>query len=378
MKFLRLLIKNMLRNKRRTFLTVSSIAVSLFLVATLVTVLVQLQNPPETPDSALRLIVRHRVSLFNTLPISYRDKIAQVEGVEAVVGQMWFGGYWKDPSNFFANFSVNPDQLFEVYPDIQVPEDQKEAFKSQRTAALVGRNLAEQMGWKLGDRITLISNLFRFSPELTIRAIYEGGTDDDTTLYFHWDYFNEGMGGADILGTYTVRVASKELISPVSEEIDRVFRNSNPPTKTETERAFILGFVNMLGNIQFLISSICSVVVFTVILVAATTMAMAIRERGREIAILKALGFRTRLILSLLLSEAVLLAALAAFIGSAGAWAVFAISGFGAGFIPRLVVPGWVIAMCVAIGALVGLVSSGVPAWRASRITVVDAMRRIV
>ncbi|HSR67611.1 MAG TPA: FtsX-like permease family protein [Acidobacteriota bacterium] len=379
MKFLRLLIKNMLRNKRRTFLTVSSIAVSLFLVATLLTVLVQLVDPPETPDSALRLIVRHRVSLFNTLPIAYREKIAQIEGVEAVVGSMWFGGYWKDPSQFFANFSVNPDGFFKVYPDLQLPEEQKEAFKNDRTGALVGANLAKQMGWELGDRITLISPLFnQIQPELTIRAIYQGGNDDDMTFYYHWDYFNEGLGRANFTGTYNVRAASKEDVPRVAEAIDAAFRNANPPTKTETERAFILGFIQMLGNIQYLISSICGVVVFTVILVAATTMAMAIRERGREIAVLKALGFRTRLILSLLLSESVLLAALAAFIGSMAAWAFFGATGVGAGFIPRLAVRPWIIGFCVFIGAMVGLLASGIPAWRAARISVVDAMRRIV
>ncbi len=381
MKFLRLLRKNLTRNFLRSFLTFSTISVSLFLVATLITALNELQNPPETPDSALRLIVRHRVSLFNALPIAYREKIRQVEGVEAVSGSMWFGGVYKDPANFFAQFSVDTDQFFEIYPDMEVPEDQIKAFKEDRTGALVGSQLIKRFGWEIGDKIHLQGALFRFDPELTIRAVYEDAPDGGNTLYYHWEYFNQGMNDAGFTGTYSIRARTPEDVPVVAEAVDDLFKNANPPTKTETEKAFILGFISMLGNLQFLVASVCTVVIFTIILVAANTMAMAIRERGREIAILKALGFSKRLVLSLLLSESVMLAmggALAGSLAAAGIFSLVNVQAATGGMFPPVNVTAGTILVCAAIGALVGLAASGVPAWRASQIPVAQALRRIV
>ncbi len=385
MKFLRLILRNLLRNKRRTLLTVSSIAVSLFLVATLRTLLTELQNPPETPDSALRLVVRHRVSLFNALPSSHREKIARVEGVEAAVGMFWFGGIYKEPSNFFANFSVDTDQFFVVHPDLILPEEQKQAFQQDRTGCIVGNNLARRFGWKLGDRVFLESTTWPIDVELTIRGIYEGGSDLGTTLYFHWDYYNELMkqrfGQWDNTGTFSVRVKSPELVPLVAERIDELFRNSSFPTKTETEKAFLLGFVSMLGDVQFLITSIVTVVVFTVVLVAANTMAMSIRERVREIGILKALGFRRRQVLILLVGESILLATAGAVLGAGGARLLFSsldMALLTSGFIQRFWVTPGTLLLCLVIGIGVGLVSAGIPAWQASRRPVVDALRRVV
>lgn len=385
MKFLRLILRNLLRNKRRTLLTVSSIAVSLFLVATLRTLLTELQNPPETPDSALRLVVRHRVSLFNALPASHREKIARVEGVEAVAGMFWFGGIYKEPSNFFANFSVDSDQFFAVHPDLILPDEQKKAFQEDRTGCIVGNNLARRFGWKLGDRVFLESTTWPIDVELTIRGIYEGGSDLGTTLYFHWDYYNELMkqrfGQWDNTGTFAVRVAAPELVPVVAERIDELFRNSSFPTKTESEKAFLLGFVSLLGDVQFLITSIVTVVVFTVVLVAANTMAMSIRERVREIGILKALGFRRRQVLVLLVGESILLATAGAVLGAGGARLLFGnldMALLTSGFIQRFWVTPGTLLLCVMIGIGVGVVSAGVPAWQASRRPVVDALRRVV
>lgn len=385
MKFLRLVFRNLLRNKRRTLLTISSIAVSLFLVATLRTILTELQNPPETPDSALRLVVRHRVSLFNALPSSHREKIAGIEGVEAVVGTFWYGGIYKDPSNFFANFSADTDQFFAVYPDLILSDEQKQAFEEDRIGCIVGNNLAKRFDWKLGDRIFLESMTWPIDVELTIRGIYEGGSDLGTTLYFHWDYYNELMKGQfgewDNTGTFSVRVVSAELAPRVAEQIDELFRNSAFPTKTETEKAFLLGFVAMLGDVQFLITSIVTVVVFTIVLVAANTMAMSIRERTREIGVLKALGFRRGQVLGLLIGEAMLLATLGAVIGGGAARLLFGnldMALLTGGFIQRFWVTPGTLLLCVLIGVGVGVVSAGIPAWQASRRPVVDALRRVV
>jgi len=384
MKFLRLLIKNLLRNKRRSLLTVSSIAVSLFLVATLETVLTELNNPPETPDSALRLITRHKISLFNALPIAHRDKIAGIDGVEGVVGSMWFGGIYKEPSNFFANFAVNADGFFDVYPDLIISEEEKTAFLEDRTGALVGKSLTERFDWKLGDKIFLESNTWPVEVEVTIRGIYEGGSDLGTTLYLHWAYYQEVMAAAmgqwGFAGTFSLRAQSGEDVLRIAEEIDALFENSSFPTKTETEKAFLLSFVAMMGDIQFFITSIITVVIFTIILVAANTMAMSIRERVREIGVLKALGFKSTQVLAMLVGEAVLLALGGAMIGSLGARVIFSalpMAQLTSGFIQRFYVTPTTLLLCAGIGLLVGLVSAGVPAWTAARRPVVESLRRV-
>ena len=376
MKYIWLLYKNVMRNRRRTLLTVTSIAVSLFLVTTLLTLLNELQNPIETPASALRLITRHKVSLFNSLPIAYRQKIAKVDGVEAVMGSMWFGGVYKDPSNFFGQFAADTEQFFQVNADMTLPAEQKEAFLKDRTGCLVGNSLAKRFGWKIGDKIHLKGALFQFDPEMTVRAIYEGGSDLGSTLFFHWEYFNEGLNNAGFTGTYTIRARSAQEVPKIAEQVDALFQNAPVPTKTETERAFILGFVSMLGNVQFLISSICSAVIFAIILVAANTMAMSIRERVREIGVLKTLGFFNDRILFLLIGESLLLSLFGTLLGALGARVLYSnldIATLTSGFLLRLNVNPQILLTCTAIGCGVGLLAAGVPAWRASRFPVVEA-----
>ena len=388
MKYLRLLLNNVFRNRRRTFLTITSIAVSLFLIATLLTMMWEMENPPQTPESAMRLLTRHRVSLANILPMSYRSKIARVPGVDAVIGSMWFGGVYKDPKNFFAQFAVDTDQFFQIYADNRCPDDQKAAFLSDRTGALAGENLAQRFGWKVGDRITLQGALFDFDAELTLRGIYSGGSDDGSTLYFHWEYFNEGMkklypGASEevnFTGFYVLRATSADKVPAVAEAVDALFKNSSTPTKTESEKAFVLGFLAMLGNVRLLITSICSVMMFTIVLVAANTMAMSIRERVREIGILKALGFRRLQILWLLLGESVVLAVSGALLGSVGAKLLFARARLAAatgGMIQQLHVRPETLLICTGIGLLVGVISAGIPAWQAARRRVVDALRDV-
>lgn len=384
MKFVRLIFRNLLRNKMRTLLTVSSIAVSIFLVATLRTTLTELQDPPVTPDSALRLITRHRVSIFNALPAAHLDKIRKVEGVEAAIGAMWFGGYYRDQANFFANFSIDADGFFTVHPDFLTPPEQQEAFVADRTGALVGDKLMKRFGWAIGDRITLIGTLFPMSPELTIRAVYREGNDNGNTLYFHWKYFDEAIkaqygSNATVVGNFLLRAESPEVIPRICEEIDSLFLNSSSPTKTETERAFQLGFVEMLGDVQLFLTSIISVVVFTVMLVAANSMAMSIRERVREIGVLKAIGFRRNHVLGLLIGESLLLSIVGSFLGAFGARFAFGsvdMAGISMGFLPRFDVRLETLVLCLGIGLFIGVAAAGVPAWRASARPVVEALAR--
>jgi putative ABC transport system permease protein len=385
MKFLRLLLTNVFRNKRRSVLTVTSIAVSLFLVATLLTVLSELEDPPQTPASALRLICRHRVSMTNFLPKAHRLKISKVEGVEAVVGSVWFGGVYKDPKNFFAQFAVDVDRFFDIYRDLILPTEHREAFLRDRTGAIAGEKLAAKFGWKPGDRITLRGERFEFDPELTIRGIYSGGGDDGSILYFHWDYFNEGVKGsvgpwADSAGFYIIRARSAEAVPQIAAAVDDGFRDTSAPTKTESEQAFVLGHVAMIGNVRLLVAGISSVVIFTIVLVAANTMAMSIREREHEIGILKALGFRRSQVLALLLGESVALSMSGALIGSLGARFVYAnlkMARITIGMIQRFVVTSETLGICAVTGLLVGLVAAGLPAWRAASRPVVDTLREV-
>ena len=387
MKFFRLLLKNLFRNKLRTALTVSSIAASIFLVAVLISLLDGLTNPPETPDSALRLITRHKISLFNTLPVGYREKIAALEGVDAVIGSMWFGGMYDNSGvdQMLAQFAVDTDQFFIVNPDMVLAEDQREAFLQDRGGAIVGNVLADSFGWKVGDRIHTRSNLWPIEPlELNIRGIYQGGGDQGGGVYYHWDYFDKAIKEAGIgdsfTGTFSIRARSAEDVPRIAAKVDALFENSSSPTKTETEKAFILGFLSMMGNVQLLISGICTAILFAVILVAANTMAMSIRERTREIGIMKALGFRRIHVLSLLLFESVLLAFIGSALGAVLAQLLLDNANLAmqsSGMVPNLRVGAGILLFCKGIGVLVGFVAAGVPAFRAANRPVVEAIRNV-
>jgi putative ABC transport system permease protein len=378
MKFLPLVFRNAFRNRRRTILTVLSIGVSLFLISTLRTLLYSLENPQMTPQSAMRVVTRHQTSLANVMPIAYRERIKSVPGVEHVVATQWFGGMYKDPANFFAQFAVDADHFFDVYPELVVAPDQKEAFKKERTAAIVGEGLVERFGWKLGDRVTLEGVIFPFDVEFIVRGFTHGGGSENV-VYFHWDYFNELFGNQNISGTFTIKAQSAEQIPAISESIDAMFMNSTAPTKTETEQAFVLGFMAMLGNVRSLITSISTVVLFTIILVATNTMAMSIRERTGEIAILKTLGFAPAQILGMMVLESAVIAVAGGLLGSLTAKLIYGAVDFNAltmGFIQAFNVSWDTIALAAGISLVVAFTSTFVPAWSASRISIADAVRR--
>lgn len=312
-------------------------------------------------------------------------KIAKVDGVEAVIGSIWFGGVYKDPKNFFARFAVDVDQFFQVYPDLILPAEQREAFVRDRTGAIAGEKLAAKYVWKLGERITLRGERFDFDPELTLRGIYSGGSDDGSILYFHWDYFNEGVKDSvgpwvDSAGFYIIRARSGDVVPRVAAAVDDVFRDTNAPTKTESEQAFVLGHIAILGNVHLLVAGISLIVIFAVVLQAANTMAMSIRERAREIGILKSLGFRRCQILALLLGESVALSLSGALMGAFGARFIYAnlkLAQVTIGMIQRFVVTPRTVMICAAMGVLVGLVAASLPAWRAARRPAAEALRQV-
>ena len=375
-----LILKNLTRNKRRTMLTVFSSVISVFLIGTLLSVYGMLYERDTAEESALRLITRHSVSLTQALPYYYGAQIAAVDGVETVSPLNWFGGTYIDqrPENMFARFAVDPEEIFRIYSEFDAPSEQLEAFKRDRQGIAVGKSVADRVGLQLGQRITFKGDIYPFDPELTVRAIFEG--QDDEQSFFHFKYLEESIPddyGAQV-GAYVVRLRAAEDATPVSEAVDAMFRNAPEPTKTETEAVFQLSFINQLGNVKLFLLSIAGAIVFTMLMVSANTVAMSVRERTREIGVLKTLGFPAASVLGLVLGEAVAIAILGGLGGIALTWAAnsaMAASNFAVQFFTGFTMPAWGVPVCFAMALVVGVGSSTVPAIVAARTQIVDALR---
>ncbi|MBW7907303.1 MAG: FtsX-like permease family protein [Kiritimatiellae bacterium] len=373
------IVRNALRNKRRLLLTVLSVSLSLFLFATLQTALRELTEPQTNAEAALRVITRHRISVATVLPQKYLNRIRQVPGVEAVSQFTWLGGVYQDEKNFFPQFAVDPDTIFKIITEAKVDPLQRAAFERERTACIVGIKTMNRFGWKVGDRITLTSEIWNCSPELVIRGVYSGGIDE-SNLFFHHDYFDELMDGFGKTGAFWIKVRDEAAIQPVINAIDSSFRNSEAETKTETERAFQLGFISMFGNIQMLIGSISTVVVFTMLLVTASTMSMAIRERMREIAVLKVLGFRGSEIFGLILAESFGLALIGGIVGCGGARLLYSnldIYTLTQGFFLKFEVTPHILASGLLLAGGLGVLSCLAPAWAGIRMSVLDGLKEV-
>ena len=383
MRYLPLIFKNTLRNRRRSLLTLGSIAASFCLLGTMFAMYEALYHSEPTPSQALRLITRHRVSLTQVMPASYKQRIKQVPGVAALYTSMWFGGTYKDDRdqrNFFARFAVEPEDFFRVQRDLKLPEEQKQAFIRERTACIVGTKLAQKFGFKLGDRIVLKGDIFPGNYELTVRGIYDS-VDDTESLFLNLDYLYQSLPPTrrDFAGTFNILVASKEQTANVARSVDEMFKNAPVQTRTETEQAFLLSFVGFLGNVKAIVFAICAAVTFTILLVSANTMAMSVRERVREVGIMKTLGFTQGALLGILLGEAMAIslfgAALGCVLASVVAGGVGAAAGSFATQLRNLGLTPVTTGLTLAIGALVGLLAAIVPAWNASRTPILDTMR---
>lgn len=373
--------RNALRNKRRMLLTVLSVGVSLFLLTILLTALKLLVEPPTTNEASLRIAVRHRVSLANTLPDKYYYRIERLPGVAAVSRFTWFGGIYQDEaSSNFAQFACDAERIFRIFTELQVDPRAQEAFVREKNACIVGRKLRERFGWKPGDRILLQGNLWPCDVELVVRGEYRSEGLDETLLFFRHDYLDELLGRPGVVGTFWIRATDIDVIPGLMERIDAMFRNSAAETKTETERAFQLGFISMLGNVRLFLGSLCTVVLFTMLLVTASTMAMAIRERLREISILKALGFNGRMIVTLILAEALSLA-LAGGVMGCGAAKVLAetldVYHLSRGFLPVFPITLDTLAVGLLVSLGLGILSSLAPAWTSLRLAVVEGLREL-
>ncbi len=375
------IIRNAFRNKRRLILTVLSVALSLFLFVTLRTALKLMTDPPTTDQAALRLAVRHKVSLANVLPEKYQYRIDRIPGVKYCSKFTYFGGIYKDMSlSNFAQFGVDADRILRIFSEMEVDSQQEEAFVREKTACLVGTKLMQRFGWKVGDRVTLLGAMWPCDLELVIRAVYRGNGIDETMVMFHHDYFDEQLGKLGLVGTYWIRAENADAVPQVIERIDKAFANTDAETKTETERAFQLEFVSMIGNVKVFLGSILVVIVFTMLLVTASTMSMAIRERAREFAILKAVGFDGAQIFGLILTEAFGLAMAGGLIGCFGAKLLFThldIYKLSQGFIPFFPMTTDTIALGLVVAGLLGVASSLAPAYATMKLTVVDGLKEL-
>jgi putative ABC transport system permease protein len=391
MKFAPLILKHLRKNWLRTLSTVLAMSVCIFLFCTLRTVVEAVEFGLHAGNAG-RLVTRHYVSLVFPLPQNYEARVAAMPGVVEVSKMAWFGGVYRDPKNFFANFGVEPKNFLDIYPEIMLPADQKEKWLGDVRGAIVGRKLAQKFGWKVGDVIPLESTIppYRIGHpfEFVVDGIYDTderkypGTDLNS-FYFHYKYLYEATGQRIGIGYLTMKIDDPKNAGTISKAIDAEFENSDNPTKTETEQAFFAGFVAMAGNLALLLNGIGLAVAFTILLVTANTMSIAVRERRQEIAVLKTLGFSSMLVMTLIISEALL-------IGAAGGALGLLMSALLLKVLPSAPMIGDIVAgypnfgltprtaaFGIGVAALLGLTSGFFPALSGYRSRIAEALRQI-
>jgi putative ABC transport system permease protein len=410
MKYLPFVLKHLRRNWVRTGSTVVAMAVCIFLLCTLRSVLSEVDSMLEA-SSATRLVTRHSVSLTFNLPVAYESRIQSVPGVKQIAKTIWFGGSLPakkegqadgsesdsttDWSKFFNNMAVDADKFFPMYPELTIPPDQWQSFRETRTGCLLGSKLAKKFGFKVGDRFFLESFIppyrKRSGPfEFVVSGIYDAdlakypGTDV-STMYFHYDYLKEGVGREIGVGTYALEIADGDQAAAVGKTIDALFENSSATTITETEQAFKASFIAMAGNLAFLLNGIGLAVAFTILLVTANTMSMAVRERRTEIGVLKTLGFSSAHVMGFVVGEALLLGVLGGALGVFGSEALLYFVSHAPGVTEILAGIGLtglelkpaVAALGFFIAVILGLVAGLVPALSAYRAKITDILRTV-
>ena len=383
MKFRRLILANLFRKKVRLILTVGSFAVALFLFTFLAVVRGAFSRGTELAG-ADRLVVLNRAGLINTMPLAYGDRMRQITGVKFATHNNWFGGVYQDEKNFFPQFVIDPENQLKVMTEMHVPPDQWKTFVGDRQGAIAGRSLAKRFGWKIGDRIPLQNALYGPTKtwEFNLDGIYtndkEGG--DESQFWLQWDYFYENI--PDVIkgqtGWWVLKLDSPDDAVRVAKAVDDCFANSSYETKTETESAFQASFAKQLGNIQLLIMTIGSVVFFTLLLVTGNTMAISIRERTSELAVLKAIGFSDRSVLFFVLAESLVIALIGGLLGLG--LAMLAIPFVAAklnGMLPPLLLSTTLLGFGLLFAVFVGVASGLLPGIGAMRLRVVNALRRV-
>jgi putative ABC transport system permease protein len=382
MKYLPLVWKNVWRKKIRTTFTLLSLFVAFLLFGLLMTIRMAFTFGVDVAG-ADRLILIHKVSLIMPLPIAYQPRLQAVPGVEVATHNTWFGAYYQEPSNFFANIVVDPEPFMQIYPEYVLPPDQMQAWLADRQGVIIGRDLADRFGWKIGDRVPLTATIWHPRDGsgtwyFNIAGIYDGADGVDKTQFFmRYDYIDEARaGGQGAIGWFIVKIADPDQAVALSRTFDEMFANSPAETKTTTEKGFIEGFAKQMGDIGAIMIRISAAVLFMVVLVAASTMAWSVRERTSELAVLKTLGFSGATILALVLSESVAMAALGGGAGLALAWVMVQGGDPTGGMLPIFVLPSRDVVVGVGLIAFVGILAGTLPALGAMRLRIPDALRR--
>ena len=384
MKYIPLIWRNLLRRKVRTGLTIACIFIGFLLFGVVMAIRAAFSMGVDIAG-ADRLVTIHKVSLIQLMPRSYLERIRAMEGVEEATHANWFGGYYQDPSNFIANMAVEPEPWLRMYPEFVVPEEQKRAWIANRAGAIVGINTATKFGWKVGDRVPLISPIYRKpdgSPwDFTIEGIYDSpvqGTDK-TQFFFHYDYINEVFRDTQIanqVGWYVIRVSDPATSDQLAQRVDALFANSSAETKTATEKAFVSDFSKQVGDIGTIMIAIASMVMFFILFVAGIAMAQSVRERTSELAVLKTLGFSDGLVLALVMVESCVIAIIGGGLGLALGWLIVSQGDPTGGMLPAFYFPARDMVLGVALVLLLGIGTGLLPAVQAQRLKIVDALRR--
>ncbi len=385
MRVMKLILKNMLRHKLRTALTILGIAIAVTAFGLLRTVLTAWNLGVEA-SAADRLITRQAVSFIFPLPLAYRDRIASVKGVDLVTFANWFGGVYIDKKQFFARLGVDADTFFEVYPELLVPPDQLEAFKRDRSGCIIGDQLAQRYNLKIGDVMPIEGDIFPGHWEFVVRGIYKprDKATDPSNMLFQWQYIDERMrqewpGRAGQVGWYIVKISDPKAAGAISDQIDNLFKNSPAETKTETERAFSLGFLASVSAVFTAMNLLSFVIIGIILLVLGNTMIMAARERIREYAVMKTLGFSTVHLIGLIGGESLAISVLGGALGIALAFPM--VEGFGAalpkGWFPIFSLEPITLVLASAAAVLVGVLAALFPIHRAVQMRIVDGLRTI-
>jgi len=386
MRFLHLIWSNLKRKKLRTLLTLLSILVA-FILFGLLSSIKQALTGGVTIAGQNRLVVRHKVSIIQLLPVSYKQRMERIPGVSLATHQTWFGGvFQREPKVFFMQNPVVPEEFLDMHPELVLPEDQKKAWFQTRTGAIVGRATATRLGWKVGDKVPIFSPIWRKADgsqtwDFDIVGIYDvkEKTGDNMSMFFHYDYFDEARAGAKgQVGWYTIRVTDPSQATEVAKRVDKEFENSDQETKTEPEGAFAQSWAKQVGNIALITAAILGAVFFTILLVAGNTISQAVRERTGELGVLKAIGFTNGQVLGLVMAESCLIAVLGGVLGLALACLIVPVLGKAlSGMLPLFFFPirdvFMGLGLCLALGVLTGIF----PALSAMRLRVADALRRM-
>jgi putative ABC transport system permease protein len=386
MKFFYLTWSNLKRKKIRTALTLLSIVVA-FVLFGFLSAIKQALTGGVNIAGANRLVVRHKVSIIQLLPVSYQARMARIPGVSLVTHQTWFGGVYQDPKNFFMQNPVVPEEFLELYPEMILPPEQKQAWLRTRTGAIVGRKTAERFHWKIGDKVPIQSSIWAQTDgsrlwTFDIVGIFDGRdkNTDTTPLFFRYDYFDEVRRagfGKGLVGWYGIRIKDPARAAEVAKAVDAEFENSSAETKSEPEGAFVQAWVNQIGDIALITASILGAVFFTILLVTGNTMSQAVRERTGELGVLKAIGFSNGQVLGMVLLESCLLAVLGGVLGLGLAWLMTSRGDPTGGLLPLFFFPTRDLLFGVGLSLALGLVTGFFPALQAMRLRVADALRRI-